>query len=46
MPKKLERKLRREAKLKFPGDKEKQDQYVYGTLQNLGLLKKKGDDKK
>ena len=32
MPKKLEEKLKREAKKKFPNDKERQDAYVYGTL--------------
>lgn len=32
MPRKLEERLKREAKEKFPGDKEKQDAYVYGTL--------------
>jgi hypothetical protein len=37
MPKKVERKLRREAREKFPNDKEKQDAYVYGTMNKLGL---------
>lgn len=46
MPKKLERKLRKEAREKFPGDKERQDQYVYGTMNKLGLLDKKKQDKK
>ena len=32
MPKELEEKLKREALEKFPGDKERQDAYVYGTL--------------
>ena len=32
MPKELEDKLKREAKKKFPNDKERQDRYVYGTL--------------
>lgn len=47
MPKKLERKLRREARRKFPGDKERQDAYVYGTMNKLGMLHKKaaGEDK-
>lgn len=50
MPKKVERRLRREAEEKFPGDKERQDTYVYGELNNLGLMhgnktvKKKHDD--
>lgn len=47
MPKKLERKLKREARKKFPGDKERQDAYVYGTMNKLGLLHKKAEgDKK
>lgn len=32
MPEAVERKLREKAKRDFPGDKEKQDAYVYGTL--------------
>ena len=36
MPKKLERELKAEAKKKFPGDKERQDKYVYGTLRKTG----------
>lgn len=32
MPKWLEDKLKKEAIEKFPGDKERQDSYVYGTL--------------
>jgi hypothetical protein len=32
MPAELERKLKREAAKKFPGDQERQDRYVYGTL--------------
>lgn len=37
----------RVAKRKFPGDKEKQDQYVYGTMNRLGLLHKdKTEEKK
>lgn len=46
MPKKLERKLRKEAREKFPGDKERQDQYVYGTMNKLGLLDNKKQDSK
>jgi len=41
MPKKLEKKLKEEAKKKFPKDKEKQDQYVYGTLRKTGWKPKK-----
>lgn len=36
MPKKLERKLRKEARDKFPGDKERQDAYVAGPMRKLG----------
>lgn len=36
MPKKLEEELRKEAEKKFPGDKKRQDAYVYGTLRNTG----------
>lgn len=35
MPKEIEDKLKREAEKKFPGDKERQDRYVYGTLQRI-----------
>lgn len=35
MPKKLHDKLKREAKKKFPGNKKRQDAYVYGTLQKI-----------
>lgn len=35
MPKKLHDKLAKEAKKKFPGDKERQDAYVFGTLQKI-----------
>ncbi|MGH8397488.1 MAG: hypothetical protein ACRETA_04495 [Gammaproteobacteria bacterium] len=38
MPKKVERRLWKEAKEKFPGDEEKQKAYVYGTMNKLGLL--------
>lgn len=41
MPKAVEDKLRREAEEKFPGDKERQDRYVYGTMRRQGLLKMK-----
>lgn len=36
MPKALENKLQREAAQKFPGDKERQDAYVYGTMRKTG----------
>jgi len=31
MPKSAERNLKKEAKKKFPGDKKRQDRYVYGS---------------
>lgn len=36
MPTKVEAKLREEAKKKFPGDKERQNAYIFGTLRKLG----------
>lgn len=36
MPKALEQKLKREASKKFPGDEERRDAYVYGTLRKTG----------
>lgn len=38
MPKKVERRLWQEARKKFPGDRERQEQYVYGTMNKLGFL--------
>lgn len=38
MPKKLERRLRRKARELYPGDEEAQDRYVYGTMNNMGLM--------
>jgi hypothetical protein len=35
VPAELERRLKREAEKKFPGDKERQDRYVYGTMNRL-----------
>lgn len=35
MPKMVEAKLKREAAQKFPNDKERQDRYVYGTLNKM-----------
>lgn len=39
MPKAVEDELKLEARKKFPKDKERQDRYVYGTMNKL---KKKG----
>lgn len=36
MPKKAERKLKATAKKKFPGNKKRQDKYVYGALRKMG----------
>lgn len=36
MPTEIESKLRKEAETKFPGDKERQNAYIYGTLRKLG----------
>lgn len=36
MPKAVEEKLRKEAERKFPGDKQKQNAYIYGTLRKMG----------
>jgi len=41
MPEKLERELKTEARKKFPGNKERQDKYVYGTLRKTGWKPKK-----
>ena len=41
MPKELEKKLKQEAKKKFPVDKKKQDRYVYGALRKTGWKPKK-----
>jgi hypothetical protein len=38
MPAKLERKLKEEARKKFPKDEERQDAYVYGTLRKTGWI--------
>ena len=35
MPKALENKLKKEASKKFPGDKERRNKYVFGTLNRL-----------
>lgn len=36
MPTKIEATLREEAEKKFPGDKKRQDIYIYGTMRRLG----------
>jgi len=36
VPTKVEAKLRKEAETKFPGDKQRQDAYIFGTLRKLG----------
>lgn len=36
MPKELEEKLRKRAEKMFPNNKERQDDYVYGTLRKQG----------
>ena len=41
MPKELERKLKTEARKKFPRNKERQDKYVYGTLRKTGWKPKR-----
>lgn len=35
MPAKMEKELKKEARKKFPKDKERQDRYVYGTLAKI-----------
>lgn len=42
MPKALEKKLKKAAKKKFPGNKKKQNAYTYGTLRSTGW-KPKGE---
>lgn len=41
MPKALEKELRAKAKRLFPGDKERQNRYIYGTLRSTGWKPKK-----
>lgn len=36
MPRAVEEKLRKEAQTKFPGDKKRQNAYIYGTLRKTG----------
>jgi hypothetical protein len=40
MPKAIEDKLKREAEKKFPEDMERQNAYVYGTMQKIEENKK------
>ena len=41
MPEALERKLKAQARKKFPGNKKRQDRYVYGSPPMQKYLKKK-----
>ncbi len=41
MPVKMEKELKKEASKKFPGNKKRQDAYVYGTLRKTGWTPKK-----
>ena len=41
MPKKMEQALKKTAAKKFPGNKERQDKYIYGTLRKTGWTPKK-----
>lgn len=45
MPVEIERKLKTEARKKFPGDKKRQGAYVYGTLNKIESRKKKKSGK-
>lgn len=36
MPRAVEERLRREAERKFPGNKERQNAYIFGTLRKMG----------
>jgi hypothetical protein len=40
MPRLIKKKLQTTAKKKFPGDKERQNAYVYGTLAKIEKSKK------
>ena len=46
MPEEMERELRKTAKKKWPGDKEKQDKYVYGAMRRRGWKPSKEKGKK
>lgn len=41
MPVKVEKELKKSAKKKFPKDKERQNKYVYGTLNKIKEKAKK-----
>jgi hypothetical protein len=41
MPVAMERALKKTARKKFPGNEERQDAYVYGTLRKTGWKPKK-----
>lgn len=41
MPVKVEKELKKTAKKKFPKDKERQNKYVYGTLNKIKEKSKK-----
>jgi hypothetical protein len=43
MPTVIENKLKAEARKKFPGDQERQDKYVFGTLRRRFNWKPKGE---
>jgi hypothetical protein len=44
MPEKMERELKKTAKKKFPGDKDRQNAYIYGTMRKTGW-KPSGEEK-
>lgn len=41
MPKAMEKELKATARKKFPGNKERQDAYTYGTLRKTGWVPSK-----
>ncbi len=41
MPKAMEDALKKEAKEKFPGDKEQQNKYIYGKMRKTGWRPKR-----
>jgi hypothetical protein len=46
MPTKVEARLREEAEKKFPGNRERQDAYIYGTMRKLGWKPSREKEKK
>ena len=40
MPSRVEQTLQRKAEQKFPGDKQRQNRYVYGTMRKMGWVPK------